>query len=127
MEDLELGLRELFVAHGAVGGAEINRAGLQLADAAAGADGLIIDLNIGMRGVVDVEPFGIDGVGERSAGGVEKHGSALRCGAGRGERHREHHEPHNQQGLFHVQGFSSLLFFDCNVTGVLHQRELGVK
>ena len=72
MQDFEFGLRQLLVAHGAIGSAEINGAGLQLADAAAGADGLIIDLNIGMCGVVNVEPFGIDGIGERGAGGVEK-------------------------------------------------------
>ena len=68
---------ELFVGHRAIGGAEIDRAGLQLANTAARADRLIVNLNVGVRRVVDVKPFRIDGVGERSAGGVEEHGFRL--------------------------------------------------
>ena len=40
------------VGHGHVGGAEVDGARAYLLDAAAGADGLIVDLNAGMRGAV---------------------------------------------------------------------------
>src|SRR5882724_6225401 len=57
VEDLYFGLRQLLVAHGAVTGAEIYGLGQNLADAATAADGLIVELHIGMGLVVLTEPF----------------------------------------------------------------------
>ena len=37
---------ELLVGEGVVGGAEVDGAGLDLLDAAAGADGLVVDVNV---------------------------------------------------------------------------------
>src|SRR5579859_8012874 len=44
MERLDRDFRDLLVRHGHVGGAEINRSLRELADAAAGANGLVVDL-----------------------------------------------------------------------------------
>ena len=65
MENFEGRSGELFVAHGTVTGAEINCFGLKLLDAAAAANGLIIDLNVRMGFVIFAEPFGIDWIWER--------------------------------------------------------------
>src|SRR5208282_248438 len=46
MQDLGLGLRQLFVGHGAIAGSEIDGAVQNLANAAAAADRLVVDLNI---------------------------------------------------------------------------------
>src|SRR3982075_767885 len=62
---------ELLVVHGAVGGAEIHGAFCDLFDAAAGTDGLIVDLKIGVLLVVFVKPFGIHGVRKRCARAVD--------------------------------------------------------
>src|SRR5260370_40993977 len=53
---------ELVIVHGTVGCAEIHSAFGHLLDAAARADGLIVDLKIGVLLVVLVEPLGIHGV-----------------------------------------------------------------
>src|ERR1700675_930963 len=55
---------QLFVIHGAVGGAEIHGALGYLLDPTAGTYGLVIDLNVSVFFVVLVEPLGIHGVGE---------------------------------------------------------------
>ena len=54
---LTLECRELLVAHGAVAGSEINGARGYLADAAAAADGLIVDFNPGMRELYSLNHF----------------------------------------------------------------------
>jgi len=59
-----LGALNLLVIHGAVGGTEVDRTLGDLTDAAAGADGLIIDLDVGILLAVFAEPFGVDRVGE---------------------------------------------------------------
>src|SRR4051812_48747676 len=46
VEDLDLCLAKLLIAHGAIAGAELDGLGEYLADAAAAADRLVIDLNI---------------------------------------------------------------------------------
>ena len=43
------------------------RPAADLLDAAAGADGLIVDLDAGMRGAVLAEPLGVDGIGKGRA------------------------------------------------------------
>jgi len=53
---------ELLVVHGAIGSAEVHGAFGDLLDAAAGTDGLIVDLKIGVLFVVFVKPLGIHGV-----------------------------------------------------------------
>src|SRR5207245_6592668 len=53
---------ELFVVHGAIGSAEIDGAFGDLFDAAARADGLIIDLKVGVFLVILVKPLGIHGI-----------------------------------------------------------------
>src|SRR5262249_55179595 len=63
--------------------AEIDGARLDLLDAGTAADRLVVDLDAGLP-VVDVEPLGIDRVGERGAGARER----LREGGAR-ERQRE--------------------------------------
>ena len=68
---------DLRLVHRPVGGAEVHRALGELADAAAGADGLVVDLHAGLL-VVGVEPLRIDRIGERGAGPVQGLGSE-RC------------------------------------------------
>ena len=62
----------LLVVHGAVGSAEIDGAFGDLLDARAGADGLIVDLNVTVGLVVLVEPFRIDGIREGGAGAIDQ-------------------------------------------------------
>src|SRR5271154_1821140 len=49
VQDLALGLCQLLVAHGAIAGAKVNRPGENLANTAAAADRLVVELNVGMR------------------------------------------------------------------------------
>ena len=62
--------------HGLIGGPEIHGFGLRLGDAAAGADGLIIDLHT-VELVVFMSPLGIDGVGKGGPGAIEGQGLGL--------------------------------------------------
>src|ERR1700753_4050507 len=62
----------LLVVHRAVRGAEINGAFGNLLDPGAGADRLIVDLNVTVSLVVFVEPLGVNGVGESSACTVDQ-------------------------------------------------------
>src|SRR5258706_3541825 len=71
MQDRGLGLTELLVGHGTVGRAEVDRALEDLADAAAAADRLIVDLYAGLL-VVRVEPLRVDRIGERGACAVDQ-------------------------------------------------------
>ena len=71
MEDAEAGGGDLIVRHRTVRGAEEDGAGGELADAAARADRLVVDLHVRMHLVVLVEPLRIDRVGERGAGAVD--------------------------------------------------------
>ena len=64
VQDLEAGLLQLVVGHRSVGSAKIDGLVHELADSAARTDGLIIDLHVGMKLVVLVKPFGINGIGE---------------------------------------------------------------
>src|SRR5690242_17461287 len=59
VQDLSFGLTQLLVCHRAIGSAEINRARQDLANSASAADGLVVELNIGMQLVIFAEPFGI--------------------------------------------------------------------
>src|SRR5579862_3756649 len=61
----------LLVIYRHVAGAEVHRAGLQLADAAAAADRLIVDLNVGVLVVVLAEPLLVNGIGEGRPGPVQ--------------------------------------------------------
>jgi hypothetical protein len=68
VEDLELGdLAHLFGRHGHVGGAEIHGALGELADTTAGADRLIVNLHVGVGGMVFLKPLLINGRRERGA------------------------------------------------------------
>ena len=63
---LTLELGQHLVGHGHVGSAKVHQAAGHLANAAAGADRLIVDLDAGMRGAVLGEPFGIDRIRKSS-------------------------------------------------------------
>ena len=67
---------QLFRLQGRVAGAEIHGFGLRLGDAAAGADGLIIELHAAEL-VIFMSPLGIDGVGKGGPGPIEGHGLGL--------------------------------------------------
>src|SRR4029077_13726348 len=56
---------QLIVVHGTIGGAEIHGAFRDLLDAAAGSNGLIVDLYVPIFLMIFVEPLGIHRVGER--------------------------------------------------------------
>ena len=72
--------------------AEIHGLGLDLGDAAAGADGLVIDLDPG-EGIILVGPLGIDGIGKRRPGPVDGYVGGRR-GAGQAhEAHQYHCQP----------------------------------
>src|SRR5262249_4591000 len=70
----ELGRRrlELFIAHRAVGGAEVDRARGHLLDAAAAADRLVVEADLGIHLGVLIEPLRVDRVWERRAGAVDQ-------------------------------------------------------
>ena len=70
-DHLDLGRGELLVGHGTVGGAEVDRTLGDLADAAAGADGLIVDLHARVLLAVFAEPLGVDGIREGRACAVD--------------------------------------------------------
>ena len=70
MQDLQLRLRELLVRHGSIRGAEIHGAGLELTYPAARSDGLVVNLNVRVRGVVNVKPLGINRIGKGGARGI---------------------------------------------------------
>ena len=72
-----LRLRHFGVGHRRVGSAKINSLFLELANSAAGANRLIVDLYARSRGVVG-KPFRVDRVWECCAGAVEGH-SATSC------------------------------------------------
>ena len=57
MQDLETRRLELIVGHRPIGGAEIDRLGRELRDAAARANRLVIDLNVRMLFMIFVEPL----------------------------------------------------------------------
>ncbi len=67
MQDLGLCCAQLVVRHRAVTGAKIHRSFGHLANPAAAADRLIVDLHVRMCLAVFAEPFLINRVGERSA------------------------------------------------------------
>ena len=50
-------LRELLVGHRHVGGAKVHRTFGKLADSAAGTDGLVVDLDIGVRLMKFLKPL----------------------------------------------------------------------
>ena len=58
--DLYLGGVQLLVGHGTIAGAKINRARGHLANPAAAANGLVVDLDPGMGRAVLAEPLGIN-------------------------------------------------------------------
>src|SRR6266851_2271092 len=81
---------ELIVVHRAIGGAEIHGAFGDLLDAAAGADGLIVDFKIGVFLVVFVKPFGIHGVRKCCARTGDREHAVRPQNTGDGENCREH-------------------------------------
>ena len=86
MQNFGLGdLRQLFVGHRHVGGAEIHGAFGELADSAARTDGLVVDLDVGMRLVIFLKPLLINRRGERGPRRVDGFGRCRNCG-GRGEQ-----------------------------------------
>ena len=62
----------LLVVHGSVGGAKVHRAIRNLLDAGSGTNGSVIDFNVSMGLVVLVEPFRVNGVGERRSRAVDE-------------------------------------------------------
>ena len=71
-------MTELFIAHRPVGGPKVYCSSQKLANAAPGANRLVINLNVWMQLVILVKPFGINRVGEGSARAVHQHRIALR-------------------------------------------------
>ena len=65
-------LLELLIGHGPVGGSEVDRAGRDLADAAARADRLVVEIDVRVDLGVFGEPLGIDWVWEGGAGAVDQ-------------------------------------------------------
>src|SRR3989454_9189600 len=80
---------KLIVVHGTIGGAEIHGAFGDLLDAAAGADGLIVDFKIGIFLVVFVKPFGIHGVRKRCAGTGDRERTVRPQNTGDSENYHE--------------------------------------
>src|SRR5438309_6882755 len=80
---------ELIVVHRAIGGAEIHGAFRVLLDAAAGADGLIVDFKNGVLLMVLVKPFGIHGVRKRCAGAGNRERAIGPQNAADGESYQE--------------------------------------
>ena len=78
MENLYFGLRQLIIAHGAIAGSEVYGLGQNLADTAAAADGLIVELHIGMGLVVLTEPFLVHRIWEGGARSVQR--GLSKCG-----------------------------------------------
>src|SRR5687768_4065996 len=83
MEHVAIHRLDLLVVHRPVGGAEVNRALGELADAATGPDGLVVDAHAGRLGV-RVEPLGVDRIGEGGAGAGEGGAPAGSAGGTRG-------------------------------------------
>src|SRR5439155_2894770 len=71
MINLLFGLAQLFVRQGPVRRAEIDGARQKLPDATAGANRLIVDLNIRVELMVFVEPLRVDRIGEGGARAVD--------------------------------------------------------
>ena len=85
---------DLFVVHRAVAGPEVDRAFGDLPNAAPRADGLIVDLNVGVQFVVLVEPLRVHGVGKRRPGPVQVLSPA--AGHQHGEAEQEWREESSQ-------------------------------
>ena len=62
---------QLFVGHGDIAGSEIDRTVQDLANAAAAADRLVVDLHVRVQLVVFAEPLGIHGVREGGARSIQ--------------------------------------------------------
>jgi hypothetical protein len=71
MKNLHFGFRQLFVRHRPVAGPKIDRSFQQLADASTAADGLIVDLNVGICFVEFAKPFRVHRIWECSTGAVQ--------------------------------------------------------
>ena len=84
---------EEIVSHGHIGCAEVDGPRANLLDATAGTDGLIVDLDAGMRGAVLREPLGIDGIWEGGASGCN-------C-LSLSRAQRAHEQRDEKQGFFH--------------------------
>ena len=72
MKDGHAGLLELVIRHRPVGRSEIDGLIEQLANPAAGADGLIVDLHVAVGLVVLIEPLRINRVGEGRSSGIQQ-------------------------------------------------------
>ena len=84
--NLDLGRSQLLVGHGTIAGAKINNARGHLADTAAAANRLIVDLDPGMSRAVFAKPLGINRIGEGRSRSVEllRVSPAHRCNQGSG-------------------------------------------
>ena len=71
MHQLHLGLGDLLVGHGAIGGAEVDDLRGYLADARTRTNRLVVNLHAGVGGAELREPARVDGVGEGGAGAGE--------------------------------------------------------
>ena len=67
MQHLDLGIRQLLIGHRTVAGAKVHHAFGHLANTAAAADRLVVDLHIRVRFTVLAKPFLVNRVGERGA------------------------------------------------------------
>src|SRR4029079_19672265 len=63
--------------------AEVDRAGDDLAHAAAGADRLVVDADAPGDGAALVDPLGVERIRAVCAGAVQRHGAVVRTGHGR--------------------------------------------
>jgi hypothetical protein len=82
MEHVGVHRRDLALVHRPIAGPEVDRTLGELADTAAGADRLIVDLHAGLP-VVGVEPLGVDRIGEGRPGAGEALGRRRSAGTGR--------------------------------------------
>src|SRR5207245_10525626 len=82
MQDVAVDRRDGRVLHGCVASAEVDRAIGELPDTAARADGLIVQLDVGVGFVVRQHPILIDDVRERGARAVQLHLRGRRGGKG---------------------------------------------
>lgn len=106
--DLEDGLHggELRVVEGVVGGAEVDRAGLDLLHAAAGADGLVVDADVRVLVVVSLSPTGHGRINKGAACAVERDDlvGGVAGGLAGGERERKRCRREDESGAGGAMG-----------------------
>src|SRR5208337_286839 len=88
------GFFQHFVGHRTVACSEINRAVDHLADPAATANGLVIDLNVRMQLVIFAEPLGIDGIRKGGSSSIQR--GLGNCGNSKNRAHQNEHGSSHQ-------------------------------